>query len=198
MRLIRILAMFATMLAFWVVLSGQLNPVFLGMGVISAAVSAWFGARLVEATIGHADKHPSVNVFWLAIYVFWLVGRMVVGAFQVARIVVDSRHPPRPGIMKFRTQLSSPAARALLANSITLVPGTITLDVIDDELTVHSFTPSSVDDLADAQMQNRIAAIFREPAQPVPDLEWEFGQAAPRDGDPESHEGFHRDGRPSQ
>ncbi|MEX2486015.1 MAG: Na+/H+ antiporter subunit E, partial [Nitriliruptoraceae bacterium] len=108
---------------------------------------------------------------------------------------LDPRSTPRPGVMTFTTQLRSPAARTLLANSITLVPGTITLEVDGDELTVHSFTPSSVDDLVDAQMQNRIAAVFREPDQPRPRLDWEFGEA-PSDRDPESFEGFDTEARP--
>lgn len=187
MRRLRIVTLFAVMFGFWILLSGKFTPVALTLGVVSAALSTWLGARLAEAVVGDAAEHNRINVFWLVIYVVWLLGRMISGAVEVARIVIDPRDTPRPGVMTFTTQLRSPAARTLLANSITLVPGTITLEVDGDELTVHSFTPSSVDDLVDAQMQNRIAAVFREPDQPRPRLVWEFGEA-PSDRDPESFE----------
>ncbi len=196
MKLLREAVLFVLLLAFWFALSGHWDPLFIAMGIISAGVATWFGAQLIEGTIGSAERHPRVHLFWLVIYLGWLIGRMVVGAFQVARIVLDPRHPPRPGIMTFRTRLASPAARTMLANSITLVPGTITLVVEADQLTVHSFTPNAVDDLASARMQNRIAAVFRDVAQPAPELDWEFGEA-PTDQDPESLEDFDATGGPT-
>ncbi len=195
MRLLRASVLFAVLLAFWLILSGQYNPLFIGMGVVSAAACAWFGALLVEPTVGDAGRHPRVHLFWLVIYVGWLLSRMVVGAMQVAWIVLNPKHPPRPGILRFRTELASPAARTMLANSITLVPGTITLEIDDGVLTVHSFTPKAVDDLASARMQNRIAAVFRDVDQPKPQLDWEFGDP-PSDTDPGSREAFDPDAEP--
>ncbi len=193
MRLLRNAVLFTLLLGFWITLSGHLDPLFLGMGVVSAAVCTWFGGRLLEPTVGDPTMHRRVHLFWLLIYVAWMLGRMVVGAAQVARIVLDPRHPPQPGILRFRTNLQSPAARTMFANSITLVPGTLTLELEQDRLTVHSFTPSAVDDITAARMQNRVAAVFREPDQPAPEVDWDFGETAPRDSDPESLEAGHVD-----
>jgi multicomponent Na+:H+ antiporter subunit E len=102
----------------------------------------------------------------------------------VEGIVLNPRVPPEPGIVRLRTQLQSPAARAMLANSITLVPGTMTLEMHAGELTVHTFTPDAVEDLATAAMQNRIAAIFRDEPQERPHLDWEEGQAYTGGADP--------------
>lgn len=194
MKALRIVLLFGLLLGFWLALSARLDPLFLGMGIVSAAASTWFGAKLLERTVGDAARHPRVHLFWLTIFVVWMLGRMVVGALQVARIVLDPRYPPRPGVTQFRTQLRSPAARTVLANAITLVPGTITLEVERDLFTVHSFTPDAVDDLADARMQNRIAAAFRDVDQPAPELHWEVGEA-PRDQDPEAQDDYSRSTR---
>lgn len=196
MKWLRILLLFSLLLAFWLLLSGHMDPLFISMGVVSAAASTWFGAKLLERTVGDAARHPRVHLFWAAILVGWLLGRMVVGAVQVARIVLDPRCTPRPGVTQFRTQLRSPAARTVLASTITLVPGTITLEVEGDLFTVHSFTPDAVDDLADARMQNRIAAAFRDVDQPAPELHWDAGEA-PRDHDPQAQDDYARsdDGR---
>jgi multicomponent Na+:H+ antiporter subunit E len=189
MRILRVVVLFVLLLGFWLLLSGHYDPLFVTMGVVSAAATTWFGASLLERSVGPATAHPRIHLFWLLVFVVWLVGKMVVGAIQVARIVLDPRFPPRPGVTQFRTQLSTPAARSMLANAITLVPGTITLEMEGDLLTVHSFIPDSVTDLADGTTQNRIAAVFRDVDQPAPDLHWELGEA-PRDTDPEAQEGF--------
>lgn len=178
MRILRPLTLFAVLLAFWLLLSQQWNALFIGMGVVSAAVVTWASVGFLERTIGPIHVHPRVHAMWFTVYTAWLFSRVVPSAIQVARIVLDPRLPPRPGIVRFRTQLSSPAARTVLANSITLVPGTMTLEVADDEFTVHAFTPDAVDDLATARMQNRIAAAFRDAHQEPPEMLWESGPRA--------------------
>ncbi|MTV24338.1 hypothetical protein FTX61_02715 [Nitriliruptoraceae bacterium ZYF776] len=174
-RRIRQAVLVLLLFAFWVGLSGRLDPLFLVLGALSSLAVALAATPLFEATLGGAGRHPWVKVWRLVPYGAWLLGRMVVSAFQIARIVLDPRIPPEPGIVRFRTQLSSPAARAMLANSITLVPGTMTLEVDGDEITMHSFTPDATDDLASAAMQDRIARIFGDPPQAPPELIWDSG-----------------------
>lgn len=171
----RQVVLFATLLAFWLVLSGRLDPLFVGLGVGSATVVTMAATPLLEHTIGRAGRHPRVRIWPLITYSGWLFGRMLVSAVQIAWIVLNPRVPPEPGIVRLRTDLRSPAARAMLANSITLVPGTMTLNISDRELVVHSFTPDAVTDLATAAMQNRIARIFSDDPQEPPELHWEEG-----------------------
>jgi multicomponent Na+:H+ antiporter subunit E len=175
MRLFRHVVMFAVMLAFWLLLSGQFNALFIGMGVVAAVIATWFGAVLFESEIGSPKEHPRVNLLQLTSYAGWLLLRIIPSAIQVARIVLDPRLPPQPGMVRFHTELMSPAARTVLANSITLVPGTMTVDVEGAEFTVHSFTPDAVEDLSSARMQNRIAKVFRDAPQPEPEMVWESG-----------------------
>lgn len=167
--------LFALLLAFWLLLSGRLDVHLVVSGAISAAVITVASAPLLERTIGPAASHPRLRLLAAVPLTVWLLGRMFVSAVQLARIVLDPRLPPEPGIVRFRTELTSPAARSVLANAITLVPGTMTLEVEGDVLTVHSFTPDAVEDIATAQLQNRIAAVFRDGHQPTPELLWEAG-----------------------
>jgi multicomponent Na+:H+ antiporter subunit E len=175
MRLLRHLVLFLLLLAFWLLLSGRLDPLFVVLGVVSAGVVTVAAGRGIERTIGSATEHPRVRVLALVPFSFWLLGRMIGSAAQIAYIVINPRVPPEPGIVRIPIQLTSPAARAVLANSITLVPGTMTLEMTDREITVHSFTPDAVDDLATAALQNRIAFVFGDGEQPVPELHWESG-----------------------
>jgi multicomponent Na+:H+ antiporter subunit E len=175
MRLFRQSLLAVALLGFWLLLSGRLDPLFLVMGIVSAIAIAIASTPLLERTIGGAGTHPRVKVFKLVPYVLWLLGRMLASATQIAWIVINPRVPPEPGIVRLRTGLRSPAARAMLSNSLTLVPGTMTLEMDEHELTVHSFTPDAVDDLASAAMQNRIAAIFGDVHQAPPEMIWESG-----------------------
>lgn len=177
MRRWRQFSFFALLFAFWLLLSGRLDPLFATIGALSALLITAAMTPLLEATIGPAGAHPRVRIWRLVTYSGWLLGRMLMSALQIAWIVLNPRVPPEPGIVRLRTQLKSPAARAMLANSITLVPGTMTLEMNASELTVHSFTPDAVEDLATAAMQNRIAAIFRDQSQDRPHLHWEEGYA---------------------
>lgn len=175
MRIVRLLLLFTLLMVFWLLLSARLDPHLIASGAIASAIITLAAAPLLERTIGPAATHPRMRLVAAIPMTVWLLGRMFVSAVQLARIVLDPRLPPEPGIVRFRTDLTSPAARTVLANAITLVPGTMTLEIIGDELTVHSFTPDAVEDIATAALQNRIAAVFGDGPQPPPELLWDAG-----------------------
>lgn len=175
MRNRRRIVLFLLLLAFWLLLSGRRDPHLVISGIIAAAAITAMGTPLLEGTVGPADTHPRIHLLRAIQLTVWLLDRMARSAVQLARIVLDPRLLPEPGIVRFRTQLSSPAARMTLANAITLVPGTMTLDIQGDELTVHSFTPDAVQDFATGELQNRIAAVFGDGPQEPPTLLWDSG-----------------------
>jgi multicomponent Na+:H+ antiporter subunit E len=172
----RAVVQFVVLLAFWLLLSGQYSPVFLGMGVASAALVTALTQALVAPSLGPDVGGVRVlprRLLSYAVYIAWLISRIPPAGLQIAYHVLHPRVPIDPGVLRFRTGLQSPMARAILANSITLVPGTMTLEVNDDEFVVHAFIPSAVDDLASATMQNKIADVFREEHDPAPEVVWE-------------------------
>jgi multicomponent Na+:H+ antiporter subunit E len=172
----RVLVQFLILLGFWLLLSARLDPVFLGMGIGSAALVTALTHRLVTRAVGPGVGGPKVlarRALWFAVYLAWLLSRIPPAGAQIAYHVLHPRIPIDPGVLRFRSGLSSPVARTILANSITLVPGTMTLEVDGDEFIVHAFIPSAADDLASGAMQNRIAAAFLEPAEPAPHVVWE-------------------------
>ena len=173
MRSLRALALFVSLLAFWQALSARIDPLFIAMGVVGAATVTWFSLRLIEVVVGPPGTRPPLHLGHLLRFLIWLLLRIPPAGVAVAWVVVNPRRPPRPGVVHFRTGLESPAARTVLANSITLVPGTMTLNVDEDEFTVHAFTPASVADLASARAQTLIAKAFRVPPDEPPEMVWE-------------------------
>ncbi len=172
-RRLRILALFVALMVFWLVLSARLDPLFLVIGVVSAAWIAWYTIQIVDSEVGERRDGGGFNPLALLVYILWIFWRQVVSGFSLAWVVVNPRRAPKPGVFRFRTGLEPPAARTILANSITLVPGTNTIEVDDDLFTVHAFNAASAADLADAKVQRRIARIFRVPPDDPPELEWE-------------------------
>jgi multicomponent Na+:H+ antiporter subunit E len=149
------LLVFSVCFAFWLALSGSLAPLPLVLGVASSAVVAWANRDLEMVSLA-----VRVAPRFLA-YVPWLLKEIVVANIQVARLVLDPRLPIDPVVVRFNTRLSTDLARTTFANSITLTPGTVTLDVEGSELVVHALT-TAMADLAGGTMERRIAGVFDE------------------------------------
>ncbi len=182
MRALRAVTLFGLLFIFWLALSARLDPLFVVMGLVSAAVVTWLSLALLEGVLGQADATPRLHLWHLLTYLVWLIARIPPAGFQVARVVLDPRLGARPGVVRFRTRLASPTARTTLANSITLVPGTMTIEVRDEVFVVHAFNPQAAADLATGAMQNRIARAFRNEHDPEPVLIWEpVHDALPQD-----------------
>jgi multicomponent Na+:H+ antiporter subunit E len=90
----------------------------------------------------------------------------------VAYIVLHPKLPIEPGLLRFRTRLRSQVGHVILANSITLTPGTITVDLSDGTYLVHALVPGAAASLLEAKMQSKLEAIFGEPEEPQPEIRW--------------------------
>jgi multicomponent Na+:H+ antiporter subunit E len=94
------------------------------------------------------------------LYVPWLVWEIVASGLQVAYVVLHPRMPIAPGLVRIRVNLPHTLANLTLANSITLTPGTVTLDVDGDEFLVHALTPASARGIELGEIQSRVATLF--------------------------------------
>ena len=169
--------LFLLLLLFWLVLSDHRTGLQLTMAVLSAAGVAWltggFFERVVPASRPPVWRSPT-RVGRFARYGVWLLWRVLESSIDVAWVVLHPRMPIEPSFLRFRTSLRTPLARTTLVNSISLVPGTLTVRLDGDELLVHALWPAAADDLATGAMQRRIAVIFSEPPPQGPvSLEWE-------------------------
>ena len=153
--------------ALWIVLSGRLDGGHLTTGAAAALVIA-FGTRrllLLPPAIGASTGHPLGDVPWAGVlfYLPWLAGRIFVAGLQVAYVVLHPRLPVTPKLVRFRADLPHTLARLTLANSITLTPGTITVDVEGDEFLVHALTAAAARSIEEGSMHDRVAALFAAP-----------------------------------
>jgi multicomponent Na+:H+ antiporter subunit E len=139
---------------FWIVLSGHYTPVLIAAGVVSAAVCVLVAIR---ARVADAEGHP-IEVFRGAITYFpWLIREIVKSGWSVAKIIVHPRLPISPTMTVVRASQKSTVGVATYANSITLTPGTITVRVNGNDLTVHALTRDGALDLEGGAMDRRVS-----------------------------------------
>ncbi len=161
------------LMALWLALSGLYDPFHLGLGVVSVACVLWLDRRLPRAA-GASRGEAEVHVLRFAAYCGWLLGQIVLSALHVAGVVLHPRMPVSPRVVRFRSDQPNGVARMLLANSITLTPGTLTVEVEGDAFTVHALTEATARGLLDGTMQAKVARLFCDrPGRAVYDVRWE-------------------------
>lgn len=142
----------AVLSATWYALSGKFDVLHFGTGVVVALIIA-MQARSVE---DGSRFHP---VRFL-IFVPWLIGQVVLSNLRVARSVLDPALPIAPTLIRIPPRVAGDRPLALLGMGVTLTPGTLTVDVQDDEMLVHALDEHSVDALRDGAMTRRVARVF--------------------------------------
>lgn len=149
---------FSACAGFWLVLSGRATPLGLTLGALAAALVALYNRDedVLSAAVRVAPR--------FATYLPWLLKEIAVANLQVVRLVLDPRLPIDPVVVRLEAPFGGDLALTTLGNSITLTPGTVTLDVTGRELTVHALTRESAAALVEGAMSRRIAAVFDETA----------------------------------
>ncbi len=143
--------LFTTLVLFWVWLNNSLAGDVVIVGLIASLVIAWMFRDGLSA---FSDLHPTPHAIAFSVmYIFFFFKELVKSNVSLAAIVLTPGLPLTPGIVKVRTKLKSRMGRMLLANSITLTPGTLTVEMTGEWLYIHCVTVSSSDtDLATANI----------------------------------------------
>ncbi len=90
-------------------------------------------------------RFKPLRLFYVIEYLFVFLWALIVANLDVARRVISPKLPINPGIVSFKTKLTSDFAKMVLANSITLTPGTLSVDIIDDTYYIHWIDVKSLD-----------------------------------------------------
>ncbi len=145
---------------FWLLLSGHSDPFHIIVGVLCVGFVLGLNRR------GNHYLHRLRHIRWrhALTYPFFLFANILFANFQVAYLILHPKMPIDPVIVRFPTTLTSGAAKVILGNSITLTPGTITMDIQGQEFQVHALANGLAESLVIAREQNRVAAIFGDPS----------------------------------
>ena len=155
------------MFAFWFLLSGKVDFKFLLYGALTAIISAWICVPLLLLPNADGTKKYfifDVNLGRYALYWLWLLKEVVNANIDVVKATVKSEMVINPRVIAFRIKYDNPMAHTTLANSITLTPGTVTLNVTEDGLyEIHALTDGAAEGLLGGGMQQKVADLFGEP-----------------------------------
>jgi len=127
--------LFILSLLFWLLLTFKITVPNLIVGSVAALLCTLFFGRFFIENV-YKLLHPK-RYFWFMAYLAVFIWECIKANLDVAYRVLHPAMPIRPGIVKVKTTLKSELARTLLANSITMTPGTITVDIIDDYFYIH-------------------------------------------------------------
>ena len=127
--------LFILSLIFWLLLTFEFTTSNLIVGAVSSIICAFFFGKFFITNV-YKLLQPE-RYFWFVIYLFIFIWECIKANLDVAYRVLHPAMPIRPGIVKVKTTLKSEMAKMLLANSITMTPGTISVDIIDDYLYIH-------------------------------------------------------------
>ena len=152
-------ATFAILFVFWLVFSGHFDGLHLGLGFVCCALVA---ALSYDLLLPNASSRLWLSQMWrFCLYIAWLLREIVAANFHVVYLVFRPGQI-RPQIVRFRTRLKSDMARVALGNSITLTPGTITLDIQDGEFHVHALSEKAAQAVLTGDMESRVRQVFLE------------------------------------
>ena len=143
---LQFLNLWMTLLLIWVIANGTLAFDVLITGiVISAAIALAFASfSRVYSVIRWSPKVILYYLMYLGVFLLELTKANL----NVMRLVFSPRIDITPGIVEIKTSLKSPIGRLALANSITLTPGTLVVDIKDDSLFIHWINVSATDPVA--------------------------------------------------
>jgi multicomponent Na+:H+ antiporter subunit E len=158
--LIQSLSVALTLFAFWLLLSGYFTAFLVAAGA-GAAIAVALLARRMEVV--DREGHPVELTLRALGYWPWLAKEIVKSGLQVSRIILDPRLPISPTLARFRPSQASTVGLVIHANSITLTPGTVTVEADRGEFLVHALTREAAAGLADSEMDRRVTRLEGAP-----------------------------------
>ncbi|MDH5020731.1 monovalent cation/H+ antiporter subunit E [Halobacterium rubrum] len=151
--------LFGSTFGFYLLIAGTLTPFNLATGAVTATIVAAVLRRI--STQGSVELGQLAGrVARMVVYVPYLLWEIVKANVDIAKVVLHPRLPIDPAVVEFDAAVWSELPATTLANSITLTPGTLTVDVTQRHFTVHSLTKGARSDLLAGSLERAVRFVF--------------------------------------
>ncbi|KXL53329.1 Na(+)/H(+) antiporter subunit E1 [Anaerotignum neopropionicum] len=150
--------MFFLLFILWIIFNGRVTVEIVLLGIVICAWLYWFMCK----HMGYQSKKEKSILRYMHLYIkyFFILALEIIKAnIAVIRIILSSNKEFEPTIVKFKTDIKSDLGKVLLANSITLTPGTYTIQLDDDEYLVHALDKSFGKDLNESIFSKEIKEL---------------------------------------
>ena len=157
----RYILMGVVLFGIWLLWSGHYtveHALVFAMGMSSCAFVVYLSHRL---DIVDEEGHPIHLAGRLVLYIPWLLWAIVKANVDVAKRVLSPKLPIDPCVVRVEATQKSDLCRVIFANSITLTPGTVSLDLDGEDIVVHALTREAAEDVQSGDMNRRVTALER-------------------------------------
>jgi multicomponent Na+:H+ antiporter subunit E len=154
--LLHSLSLGVALAALWFLLSGHTEPFLLWLGAGSCVVVVLIANRM---DLIDREGHP-IHLSWRAIGYFpWLIWEIIKANIDVAKIIIQPEMPIQPNVFRVKASQLDELGHAIYANSITLTPGTIALDLYEGTVEIHALTKMAQDGVETGEMDAKVVAM---------------------------------------
>ena len=154
--MVRGLSLGAALTVLWLLFSGHYDAWFLVLGAVSVVLTVYLASRM--DVVDH-EGAPHQIAHRIVAYLPWLTWEIIKSNFDVARRILTPSLPISPRTFRIRASQRTAVGRVLYANSITLTPGTVTMDVRGRDFEIHALTSESAEEVRAGRMDERVARI---------------------------------------
>jgi len=142
---------------FWIINSGHFDFLLLSFGVLSVAIVIVVNRIITRV---NEEYHPPIILsLRLPFYILWLVKEIIKSNIDVIRCIWQRKPAIEPRVIRVKASQETDLMRVLYANSITMTPGTVTLEIEGDEFTVHALTRASREGVESGDMDRRVRSL---------------------------------------
>lgn len=158
--MLQIISLAIVLSVLWLLLSGHWhNSLLNALGLASVVLTLIVSYRM---SVTDREGHPIHLALRGLFYWPWLIKEIVVANIDVAKAILGMTDDIRPSLFTIKASQRTDLGKTIYANSITLTPGTVTIGMSDDELTIHALTPAAKEGLATGEMDRRVTNLEGE------------------------------------
>lgn len=150
------IALGIVLFSIWLLWSGHYTPLVMTFGLLSCLGVVLLAGRMHIVDEEGVPIQLGIKPF---LYAIWLVKEIVQANIDVARRILNPTLPIRPQVIRVKGTQQGDLGRVIYANSITLTPGTVSIDVEGDEIVVHALTEAAAAEDASGEMNRRVTAL---------------------------------------
>ncbi len=153
---------FIILFTLWCIFSGMFDAFHLSLGVISCLIVTLISGDLIFKNKKVTAEHVREGINFIK-YIPWLLYQILLANIHLAYLVLHPKMPIEPSVIQYKSKLKKDISKVVFANSIILTPGTITMDITENnEFIVHCISQKVADDLYTGEMEERVAHVFNE------------------------------------
>lgn len=150
------ISLFATLAAFWLLNSGHYTVLILSLGLVSIALILVIAHKMDVVDQESQPLYLSRNIFG---YYLWLIKEIIIANTTVVKHIWLGNKSISPTLKKIKITQQTDMGKVIYANSITLTPGTVAIDIVDDEILVHALLAKDIESLEIGEMDRRVTLL---------------------------------------